>query len=202
MGFFNYFQIAVIGIIVCAIVTKALYSWHVTGIFPIVIGRGKGAWRVFEFLSFVALFWWITEVLLRAFGSRFEIFPDTIHVMFLHSQVVRSVGVVLIVLGLIIFLLAFVNFGTSWRVGIDRKTPGTLVTGGIFAVTRNPIYVAFNAIFPGIFLVNGTWFFLIFALLAFVAMHFQIRREEEYLKKQYGKSYAEYRRHAPRYLIW
>ena len=46
MGFLNYFQIALIVVITCVIVSKALYSWAATGVFPIVIGRGKGAWRV------------------------------------------------------------------------------------------------------------------------------------------------------------
>ena len=76
------------------------------------------------------------------------------------------------------------------------------MTGGIFGITRNPIYVAFILFFFGIFLINGTWFFLICALLAVVALHFQILREEEFLTKQYGQSYEEYCRRAARYLIW
>jgi len=202
MSFFDYFQVIVLLIVICVIVGKALYSWSLTGIFPIVIGRGKGAWRVIELLSFGALILWVTEVLLGAFQSHFDIFPDRINVTLLQLPAVKTIGVLLILLGLILFLLAFFNFGTSWRIGIDRKTPGSLVTGGVFGITRNPIYVAFIAIFSGIFLINGTWFFLIFSLLAVVAIHFQILREEEFLKQQYGESYEEYRRHAPRYLIW
>jgi protein-S-isoprenylcysteine O-methyltransferase Ste14 len=33
------------------------------------------------------------------------------------------------------------SFGTSFRVGIDVEHPDKLVTTGIFAVSRNPIYV-------------------------------------------------------------
>lgn len=202
MSFLQYFQLATIFILLCTIASKAIYSWSVTGVFPIVIGRGKGAWRIIELLSFLALILWVTEVLLRAFQSRFDLFPGPVNATLLHSQVVRPLGVVLVTLGLILFILAFVNFGTSWRIGIDRKTPGQLVTGGIFALTRNPIYVAAITIFFGIFLLNGTWFFLIFALLAIVAIHFQILREERFLLKQYGTDYAEYCTRAARYLIW
>lgn len=202
MVFFNYFQIILVFVVVCVIGGKALYSWRATGIFPIVIGRGKGKWRIVEGLSFLALILWIVEVLLRAVQSRFDIFPDRLRLSFLHTDLAKFLGVVLVVLGFIPFILAFVNFGTSWRIGIDRKTPGALVTGGIFAVTRNPIYVSFILFFFGIFLMNGTWFFLIFALLAVVAIHFQILREEEFLKKQYGRSYEEYARRVARYLIW
>lgn len=202
MYFLNYFQIGLIIVVVCVIVSKALSSWAATGVFPIVIGRGKGAWRIIELLSFLALILWVVEVLLRALRSRFDLFPDPVGLAVLHTEPVRMVGGALLIVGLIPFILAFVNFGTSWRIGIDRKTPGALVTGGIFAVTRNPIYVAFILFFFAIFLINGTWFFLIFALLAVVSIHFQILREEDFLKKQYGADYAAYCARAPRYLIW
>jgi len=202
LGLLNYFQIAAVLIVVCVIGSKVLYSWAATGVNPIVIGRGQGAWRIIELLSFLALMLWVIEVLLRAFRSRFDIFPDAVRFGFLQTQAAKTFGVVLVTLGMIPFILAFVNFGNSWRIGIDRKTPGGLVTGGIFAITRNPIYVAFIMFLFGIFLINGTWFFLIFALLAVLAIHFQILREEEFLKKQYGASYDEYCRRAARYLIW
>jgi protein-S-isoprenylcysteine O-methyltransferase Ste14 len=202
MTFFNYLQIALVVIVVCVIATRAISSWIATGVNPIVIGRGQGSWRVLEFFSFLAVIAWVIEVLLRALGSRFDISPDAVGVAQLHTQAVRITGVALLIIGMVPFILAFVNFGTSWRIGIDRKTPGTLVTGGIFAVTRNPIFVAFILFFFGIFLINGTWFFLIFALLAVVAIHFQILREEDFLKKQYGADYAEYHRRTARYIVW
>ena len=202
MGFIDYFEIATFVIVLCVIVSKALTSWAATGVNPIVIGRGHGAWRAIELLSFAALMLWVVEILLRAFQSRFDMFPDSVRVSLLQTQATKTFGVVLVTLGMIPFILAFVNFGTSWRIGIDRKTPGTLVTGGIFAFMRNPIYVAFILFFFGIFLMNATWFFLICALLAVVFLHFQILREEEFLKKQYGADYAEYCTRAARYLIW
>jgi protein-S-isoprenylcysteine O-methyltransferase Ste14 len=179
-----------------------LYSWAATGVFPIVIGRGRGAWRILELLSLLAVVLWVVEVLLRALRAPVDFFPAPVGIAVLQTQAARSIGLTLIVAGLIPFFLAFVTFGTSWRIGIDRKTPGALVTGGIFALTRNPIYVAFILFFFGVFLANGTWFFLIFAVLAVVFIHFQIVREEEFLKKQYGAEYAAYCARTARYLIW
>jgi|SRR5215831_8478049 len=202
MGFLNYFQIALVVIVVCVITNKVVHSWRVTGVFPIVIGRGQGIWRIVEVLGFLALILCAIEVLLRAFGSRFDLFPDPVKVSWLQTPPMRIAGVTLVTLGLVPFILAFVDFGTSWRIGIDRQTPGALVTGGIFAVTRNPIYVAFLLFLFGLFLINGTWFFLIFALLAVVAIHFQILREEDFLKKHYGESYVDYCRRTARYLVW
>jgi protein-S-isoprenylcysteine O-methyltransferase Ste14 len=200
MSFFDYFQIAIVALVPCVIVSKAIYLRVSTGINPIVIGRGKGAWRIVEIVSLGALLLWMAEVVLRALHSPLDLFPQTLGLSI--KTPVKIVGVVLLSLGLLTFILAFFNFGDSWRIGIDRKKPGALVTTGIFGVTRNPIYVAFDLFFVGMFLLNGTWFFLIFGLLAAVAIHFQILREEDYLRKQYGEAFRDYCERTARYLIW
>lgn len=202
MTVFDYLQVAIVITVVCVITTKAIYLRLTTGVNPIVVIRGKGAWRIIEILSLASVMLWLTEVLLRATHAPYDIFPDRLQVDWIHTQPMKITGAVLVLVGLVIFLLAFLNFGKSWRIGIDRQTPGTLVTSGIFGLTRNPIYVAFNLFFIGIFLLNGTWFFLIFALLAAVSVHFQILREEAFLKQQYGRSFDEYSRRTARYLIW
>ncbi len=202
MRFLNYFQLAAMVIVVCVIGTKVVYSRAATGINPIAILRGHGKWRIVELLAFVAVNLWVLEVLLRSLRPEHDLLPALVNMPVLQTPVAKYLGVALVVCGMIPFLLAFINFGTSWRIGIDRKTPGTLVTTGIFAVTRNPIYLAFILFFFGFFLINGTWFFLIFALLAVVAIHFQVLREEEFLKRQYGASYAKYAARTARYLIW
>ena len=202
MAFFDYLQVSIVVIVLAVIATKAIYLRLATGINPIVIGRGKGAWRTLEILSLASVVLWLTEVVLRAVHSSYDIFPARLGFAFLDALVVKMLGAGFVGLGLIAFLLAFFSFGKSWRIGIDRKAPGTLVTGGIFGVTRNPIYVAFDLYFIGVFLINGTWFFLIFALMAAVACHFQILREEEFLRRQYGRDFEDYSRRTGRYFIW
>jgi protein-S-isoprenylcysteine O-methyltransferase Ste14 len=202
MTFFDYLQIFIAAILLCVIATKAIYLRVVTGVNPIVIGRGKGAWRIVEILSLGSLLLWIYKVVLHAVHSGYDIFPQKVNVALLSAAAVKIVGVALVSLGLITFILAFLNFGNSWRIGIDQKKPGTLVTKGIFGITRNPIYLAFDQLSFGMFLMNGTWFFLIFSLLAAVACHFQILREEEFLRRQYGQDFAEYCSQTPRYIIW
>jgi len=56
--------------------------------------------------------------------------------------------------------------------------------------------------FIGVFLVNGTWFFMVFGFLAVIACHFQILREEEFLRRQYGDEFEAYRNRTARYLVW
>jgi protein-S-isoprenylcysteine O-methyltransferase Ste14 len=202
MSFFDYFQLALMVVIVCVISFKAIYLRITTGINPIVVFRTQGAWRFVEFFALAALVSWVTEVVLHTSHSRFDFAPERIEIAFLHLQLVKGLGAMIACVGLLIFVLAFFSFGDSWRIGIDRKTAGQLVTGGIFSISRNPIYVAFDLLFIGVFLMNGTWFFLIFAFLAILAVHSQTLREERFLTQRYGKEYEQYRRTTPRYLIW
>jgi protein-S-isoprenylcysteine O-methyltransferase Ste14 len=202
MTFFDHLQISIAVMLLCVIATKAIYLRVATGINPIVVGRGKGAWRIVEILSLGSLVLWITEVTLHAFHSGYDLFPQNVNVALLSARAVKIAGLTLVSLGLITFILAFLSFGNSWRIGIDRKKPGTLVTKGIFGITRNPIYLAFDLLSFGMFLINGTWFFLIFALLAAVACHFQILREEEFLRRQYGQGFEKYRKRTARYIVW
>src|SRR5262245_57486672 len=69
------------------------------------------------------------------------------------SEAISWVGVMLCFAGLSVLLLSLVSFGKSFRVGIDIDHPDKLVTTGIFAFTRNPIYVAFGFVLLGQFLV-------------------------------------------------
>jgi protein-S-isoprenylcysteine O-methyltransferase Ste14 len=202
MSLFDYFQLALIAVIVGVIAFKAIYLRVTTGINPIVVFRTEGAWRIVEFFALAALVSWVVEVILHATHSHFDFAPERVELAFLQLQFAKIVGAMIACVGLLIFVLAFFSFGDSWRIGIDQKTAGQLVTGGIFSISRNPIYVAFDLIFIGVFLINGTWFFLIFAVLAILAVHSQTLREERFLVQRYGDEYERYRRTTPRYLIW
>lgn len=203
MNFFDYFQLASVAIVLLTLVGRASYLRFSRHINPIVIGGGKkGLLLAIELMAVIGLVVWIVEVLLYAFHSGFRILPSLLDSQLVNTFAVKSVGVVVVTSGLILFGLAFVAFGDSWRMGFDLKTPGTLVTRGIFAVSRNPIYVFLNLWFTGIFLINGTLIFLIFAVLAVGFLHWQILQEEKFLLKLYGQTYQSYCAKMARYLYW
>lgn len=119
---------------------------------------------------------------------------------FFHSEAISWVGVFLCIGGLILVLLSLVSFGKSFRVGIDIDHPDTLVTTGIFAFSRNPIYVAFGFVLLGQFLVFPNWILLVYIAAGIWLFHRQVLREEEFLKKHYDQEYAEYCNRVRRYL--
>jgi len=119
---------------------------------------------------------------------------------FFQSEAMAWVGIILCVVGVLVLLLSLVAFGQSFRVGIDVDRPDRLVTTGIFAFSRNPIYVAFGFVLVGQFFVFPNWILLAYLVVGVWLFHRQVLREEEFLRKQYGQAYVAYCKHVRRYL--
>lgn len=124
----------------------------------------------------------------------------TVGTMLFNSKIVSWIGVVFCLFALVLFLLSLIAFGKSFRVGIDEDHPGELVTSGVFAISRNPIYAAFILILIGIFLIIPNWLLLLYVVVGFWLIHRQVCREEDSLEITYGKEYEEYRKRVRRYL--
>jgi protein-S-isoprenylcysteine O-methyltransferase Ste14 len=133
------------------------------------------------------------------FANAFH-WPNVTRQQFFRSEVVAWLGVVFCLAGLLLFLWSLISFGRSFRVGIDTDRPDSLVVDGVFAFSRNPIYVAFAIILIGEFLIFPNWFTLIYLLAATCLFHRQVLREEDYLNTHYGMAYEDYRHRVRRYL--
>ena len=116
------------------------------------------------------------------------------------SNVIGWVGLGLSVLALVGFIFTLVSFGDSLRIGIEDKSPPALITGGMFALTRNPIYLCFLTLLLGLVLVHRN-ILMIAAAVFFAAMiHRQILKEEAFCKKNYGEEYEDYCEKVRRYI--
>lgn len=119
---------------------------------------------------------------------------------FFSSATASWAGVLLCLTGLVLLFLSLVSFGKSFRVGIDQDRPDKLVTTGVFAISRNPMYVAFWVILLGEFLLFANWIPLAYLCAATWLFDRQVKREEEFMARQYGLEYADYCRRVRRYL--
>lgn len=115
-------------------------------------------------------------------------------------ETISWIGVALCILGLALLLFSLISFGKSFRVGIDEEHPGSLVTTGAYAISRNPIYTAFGLIIIGIFLISTNWVFLLYTIAGIWLFNRQVLCEESSLKKIYGFEYIDYCKKVRRYI--
>ena len=90
--------------------------------------------------------------------------------------------------------------GSSWRIGIDEKNKTRLVVGGVFKLSRNPIYLGVIITLFSLFLVLPNLVNLVILLATITTISMQVKLEEEYLKKIYGEEYLSYIERTPRWL--
>lgn len=114
----------------------------------------------------------------------------------------RWLGLVGAAAGAALYVAALRDFGTSWRLSIDRARAGELVTTGVFACTRNPVYLALALIGLGVSLALGSAPLTVLAAGAPLYFHQLVRREERFLEVRYGERYAAYRSRVPRWWRW
>lgn len=100
-------------------------------------------------------------------------------------------GAVLAVIACSLVITARVQLGKSFSVRAEAKK---LVTHGLYARIRNPMYVFVDLMVLGLILaLHLHWLLVIFAVLvAFQAR--QARREAKVLQEKFGQAYLDYRK--------
>ncbi|MFF5292783.1 methyltransferase family protein [Paractinoplanes globisporus] len=77
----------------------------------------------------------------------------------------------------------------------------TLLTDGVYRLSRNPMYTGLAVVYLGLALLFGSWWPLALLPLVLVAVRqLVIRPEERYLARRFGRTYADYRSHVRRWL--
>jgi len=114
-------------------------------------------------------------------------------------QTLRIVGLVIAVLGDIIFALAVWTMRDNWRAGIAKNDKTEMVTSGIYKLSRNPAFLGFDLVYIGVLMMFFNWILFAFSVLAMVMLHLQILQEEAYLPTVFGDDYLAYRNKVGRY---
>jgi len=112
------------------------------------------------------------------------------------------ISVLLIAAGL---ALALAGRGTFVRSGTNVnpfKPSSVLVTTGIFAYVRNPMYVGLGCLVAGIGFALASDWTLVMLVVAALLIHFGVvKREERYLEAKFGAAYRSYMSTVPRYVL-
>jgi protein-S-isoprenylcysteine O-methyltransferase Ste14 len=110
--------------------------------------------------------------------------------------------------GLLFVLAAFTIAGLAVREMASNETPldvrksaRTIVTSGIFSLSRNPIYLGMVPLALGIALVaDSFWLLLLTPAFAAILRYGVILREETYLERKFGPDYLRYKARVRRWI--
>lgn len=113
---------------------------------------------------------------------------------------IRVLGLCLGGIGVAVFGISVYTMKDSWRAGIPQQDQTSMVTEGIYSISRNPAFLGFDLTYIGILLLFFNWVLLAFTLFAVLLLHLQILQEEAYLPTVFGEEYTAYQRRVRRYL--
>ena len=106
-------------------------------------------------------------------------------------------------------ILCFIIGITLWlkAVIIDRLDAhiikNELVTTGVYAYVRNPVYSAFMFVCTGVLLIYGNLVLLVLPIIYWGFMTVLMKlTEEKWLEDLYGKEYVQYRQRVNRCIRW
>jgi protein-S-isoprenylcysteine O-methyltransferase Ste14 len=113
-----------------------------------------------------------------------------------------AAGLVLILGGALLYARcawAFARYGRGTPAPIDP--PRVLVTGGLYARTRNPMYLGVLTVLLGEATAFGSSRLLAYAAVVFLGFHlFTVLYEEPAHARRFGSAFEEYCRRVPRWL--
>ncbi|MEO7044682.1 MAG: isoprenylcysteine carboxylmethyltransferase family protein [Ferruginibacter sp.] len=117
------------------------------------------------------------------------------------QQWIKVVGLIFLAISLFFLIRSLRQFIQTKNTLILIKPASSLQTNGIYGVTRNPMYVGLAIVYLGLSCLFGNWWnFILFPILLIVVQQYIIKREEEYLVREFGQKYVDYRSEVRRWL--
>ncbi|WP_346856878.1 methyltransferase [uncultured Draconibacterium sp.] len=150
------------------------------------------AYKLISFMAFVT-------VLINAFIPEVMNYFNTVE--YLQTNILYWLGFSLLYFSFIWIYIAQRNMDDEWRIGIDNKNKVKLITKGLFRISRNPIFFGIILMFVGLFLIIPNTITAIILFTGIIVIQIQVRLEEEFLLKELGEEYWNYRKKVKRWLF-
>lgn len=120
---------------------------------------------------------------------------------FSRPTVLGYLGLLLAISGVCTGVLALIQLNTNLSPFPTPVANGELVTTGVFALARHPIYTSLLMAAFGYALYLGAGYRMLVGLSLLVLFYFKSSYEEQLLGERYP-NYAEYRKRVGRFLRW
>ena len=157
-----------------------------------IFKKSKAAqvWFFPPYLVFLGL---IISFLLEFLVYRNQIFDNSI--------IFRFLGIILTIAAILLFVKSVRIFNLRKEKIHPRSVSTQIFKDGPVRFSSNPIYLAMVILLIGIGLTcNSFWFFYAGAIIAIMLHYGVILPEENYLEKEFGKDYLEYKKTVRRWL--
>ena len=157
-----------------------------------IFKKSKAAqvWFFPPYLVFLGL---IISFLLEFLVYRNQIFDNSI--------IFRFLGIILTIAAILLFVKSVRIFNLRKEKIHPRSISTQIFKDGPFQFSRNPIYLAMFILLIGVGLTLNSFWFLYSGLVVAIMIHYGvIIPEENYLEKEFGKDYLEYKKTVRRWL--
>lgn len=117
------------------------------------------------------------------------------------SSVVQIIGWLFISSGILLLITSLWRFLLSKNTLIPIRPAQSLQTSGIYAISRNPMYLALLCLYFGIAIFKGNlWTFALSPIVVAVIQLYVIKKEEQYLIRAFGTEYLDYMKKVRRWI--
>jgi len=177
--------------LVVAFALPTYRTWKQTGFNPITFGNTDTAHNYIGFVMKLLIGLLFMAVLFFSVGD--HLYQYLVPVTYLQKEWLTVTGLLIIHVSLVWIAIAQFQMSTSWRIGINEANKTELKTKGLFSISRNPVFLGMIVSVAGLFFIipNTITFFL--TLTTYIIIQVQIRLEEEFLTRQHGGKYSNYK---------
>lgn len=125
-------------------------------------------------------------IIIQLLGAQILTFPKNIYIEIL--------GFITVIIGTTLSIKARKDLGTNWAHSAEYqiKKNHELITQGIYAYIRHPIYTGIFLSCVGAEMVSDSYLFILIVFVFSPLAYIQAKNEEKILIEQFGKEYEKY----------
>lgn len=146
-----------------------------------------------RYLLFLALGVWLIFGTHKDFaGLNYRVLPD--------KRTVWGIGLAVTAMGVGIAIWARLSLGANWSGTVTLKNQHELVRKGLYRWIRHPIYTGIALGMFGSAIIRGYLIGLIGAGLVLLSFYIKARKEESFLREEFGAGFEEHERQTGMFL--